>query len=65
MARMIKIILSPIGFALLFLGPLFAEFITLTGLSLGAADPLWIGLIVALAWGSLATWRGSWLGIQP
>ena len=65
MARIIKIILSPIGFAVLFLGPFFAELITLTGLSLGATNPLWIGLGVALAWGSLAVWRGSWLGIRP
>ena len=65
MAALFKLLLSPWGFAILFLGPLLGEGLTLPGFDIAGADARLIGVALALIWATLAVWRGTWVGIKP
>ena len=65
MATLFKILLSPWGFAILFLGPLLGEGLTLSGYHIAGVDARLIGVALALIWATLAVWRGTWVGIKP
>ena len=65
MATLFKLLLSPWGFAILFLGPLLGEGLTLSGFDIAGADARLIGVALALIWATLAVWRGTWVGIKP
>ena len=58
-------IFSPWGFAILFLGPLIGEGLTLFGFQIVGVDTRLIGVALALFWATLAVWRGTWVGIKP
>ena len=64
MATLFKLLLSPWGFAILFLGPLLGEGLTLSGFDIAGADARLIGVALALIWATLAVWRGTWVGIK-
>ena len=65
MAHVLKFILSPWGFAILFLGPLLGECLELVGWSKATVDPLGIGLLIAIIWAGITIWRGSWFWVRP
>ncbi|NDG94133.1 MAG: hypothetical protein EBY55_13475 [Gammaproteobacteria bacterium] len=65
MATIFKLLLSPWGFAILFLGPLLGEGLTLSGFYIAGVDARLIGVALALIWATLAAWRGTWVGIKP
>ena len=65
MATLFKLLLSPRGFAILFLGPLIAEGLILSGFQIAGVDTRLIGVALALIWATLAVWRGTWVGIKP
>ena len=65
MATLFKLLLSPWGFAILFLGPLRGEGLTLSGILTAGVDARLIGVALALIWATLAVWRGTWVGIKP
>jgi hypothetical protein len=65
MATVFKLLLSPWGVAILFLGPLLGEGLTLSGFFIAGVDPRLIGVALALIWATLAAWRGTWVGIKP
>ena len=65
MATVFKLLLSPWGFAILFLGPLIAEGLILSGFQIAGVDTRLIGLALSLIWATLAVWRGTWVGIKP
>lgn len=65
MATVFKLLLSPWGFAILFLGPLFGEGLNWSGLQIAGVDTRLIGVALALIWATLAVWRGTWVGIKP
>ena len=65
MATLFKLLLSPWGFAILFLGPLIGEGRTLFGFQIVGVDIRLIGVALALFWATLAVWRGTWVGIKP
>ena len=65
MATIFKLLLSPWGFAILFLGPLLGEGLTLSGFYIAGVDARLIGVALALTWATLAAWRGTWVGIKP
>ena len=65
MATLFKLLLSPWGFAILFLGPLIGEGLTLFGFQIVGVDTRLIGVALALFWATLAVWRGTWVGIKP
>ena len=62
MATLFKLLLSPWGFAIIFLGPLLGEGLTLTGVQTAEVDTRLIGVALALIWATLAVWRGTWVG---
>ena len=57
----LKLLFSPIVFAIGFLTPLFAQSLTAAGVSIEGVPNLYIGLAVALAFGITAQIRGGWL----
>lgn len=57
----LKLLFSPIVFAIGFLAPLFAQSLTAAGVSFEGISNLVIGLVVALALGITAQIRGGWL----
>ncbi len=65
MATLFKLLLSPWGFAILFLGPLIGEGLTLLGFQIVGVDTRLISVALALFWATLAVWRGTWVGIKP
>ena len=65
MATLFKLLLSPWGFAILFLGPLIAEGLILSGFQTTGVDTRLIGVALSLIWATLAVWRGTWVGIKP
>ena len=65
MATLFKLLLSPRGFAILFLGPLIAEGLILSGFQIAGVDTRLIGVALSLIWATLAVWRGTWVGIKP
>ena len=65
MATLFKLLLSPWGFAILFLGPLIAEGLILSGFPIAGVDTRLIGVALSLIWATLAVWRGTWVGIKP
>ena len=65
MAGFFKLLLSPWGFAILFLGPFLGEGLTSLGLQIEGVDTRLIGVALALSWATLAVWRGTWMGIKP
>ena len=65
MATLFKLLLSPWGFAILFLGPLIAEGLILSGFQIAGVDTRLIGVALSLIWAKLAVWRGTWVGIKP
>ena len=66
MATLFKLLLSPWGFAILFLGPLIAEGLILSGFQIAGVDTRLIGVALSLIWATLAVWRGgTWVGIKP
>ena len=48
MATLFKLLLSPWGFAILFLGPLLGEGLTLSGVQIAGVDTRLIGVALAL-----------------
>ena len=64
MATLFKLLLSPWGFAILFLGPLVGEGLNLSGVQIARVDSRLIGVALALIWATLAVWRGTWVGIK-
>ena len=64
MATVFKLLLSPWGFAILFLGPLLGEALHLSGVQIAGVDTRLIGVAFALVWATLAVWRGTWVGIK-
>ena len=65
MATLFKLLLSPRGFVILFLGPLIAEGLILSGFQIAGVDTRLIGVALSLIWATLAVWRGTWVGIKP
>ena len=65
MATAFKLLLSPWGFAILFLGPLIGEGLNWSGVQIAGVDTRLIGVALALIWATLAVWRGTWVGIKP
>lgn len=57
----IKLLFSPLVFALAFLGPLIAQVLSSLGLQFGAVSNLTIGLALGLTLGLIAQLRGSWV----
>ena len=65
MATLFKLLLSPWGFAILFLGPLLGEGLNWSGVQIAGVDTRLIGVALALIWATLAVWCGTWVGIKP
>ena len=57
----LKLLFTPIAFAIGFLTPLFSQSLTAAGVSIDGVPNLYIGLAVALAFGITAQIRGGWL----
>lgn len=52
----------PLLFGLGFLGPLFAQVVTLAGWTLpGGVAPLAAGMVIGGVWGGIATLTGRWV----
>ena len=64
MQPLIRILFSPMVFAIGFLWPL----ITQAGQAAGLLDPGWqaivVGALVAIPWGVMAQLRGSWMWVR-
>ncbi|MEM1230060.1 MAG: hypothetical protein AAGI15_05945 [Pseudomonadota bacterium] len=57
----LRLLFTPIAFALGFLGPLFAQSLTALGVTFGDLPNLAVGLAMALLLGGIAQYRGGWL----
>ena len=58
---LIKLLLTPLAFALGFLAPLIAQSMTALELGVTGIPNIVVGLVVALAIGFVAQIRGGWL----
>ena len=58
---LIKLLFTPLAFALGFLAPLIAQSMTALGLGVEGIPNYAIGLVIALALGLTAQFRGGWL----
>ena len=64
MQSIIRFILSPMAFALGFLWPLVTQLLIATALVPAGGSAIAIGAAVAVPWGLMAQFRGSWLWIR-
>jgi hypothetical protein len=62
--KLVKLLFSPVTFALAFLAPLFAQILDALALSLPIASNLTLAFIVAGTWGLVAQLRGSWIWLK-
>ena len=64
MERLLKLLLSPMAFAMGFLWPLVTQSLTALGYVEAGTQGLLVGAAVAIAFGVMAQTRGSWVWIR-
>ena len=64
MQQIIKFIFSPIAFALGFLWPLVTQLLIAGNVVSPGWNAIVIGALIAIPWGLVAQFRGSWLWIR-
>ena len=64
MQQVIKILFSPLAFAVGFLWPLFTQVIIAAGWLPAGSVAIGTGAAIAIGWGLLAQLRGSWIWIK-
>jgi len=64
MQAALKILMSPMVFAVGFLIPLFTQSLTAMGISPFGVEPIFIGIITGIALGVMAQIRGSWIWVK-
>lgn len=63
MKTLIMWFFSPLVFGLAFMAPLSAQILDALAVTLPVAN-IWVGLVIGLALGLMAQFRGSWLWIK-
>lgn len=63
MKTLIMWFFSPLVFGLAFMAPLSAQILDTLAVTLPVAN-IWVGLVIGLALGLMAQFRGSWLWIK-
>ncbi len=64
MQQLIKFIFSPTAFALGFLWPLLTQLMVTTQVMAAGWPAILLGAAIALPWGLMAQFRGSWIWIK-
>ena len=64
MQTALKVLLSPMAFAIGFLIPLITQSLAALGISPFGIEPIFTGVVVGLALGAMAQFHGSWIGVK-
>ena len=62
--KFIKLLFMPITWAVGFLWPLIAQVLLAAEVTASVATAYTIGAVIALAWGLMAQFRGSWIWVK-
>ena len=60
----LKLLLSPLAFAIGFLVPLLTQTLTALGLTPAGWHAWWIAVAIAVPFGLMAQFHGTWLGVK-
>ena len=64
MQQIIRFVFTPIAFALGFIWPLVSQLLVSADLVAPGWSAIAVGAVVAIAWGLMAQFRGSWIWIK-